>query len=298
MAKKVEGNCVNCGAKLEVTGGQIKCAYCGTVVTDDSEESRAKELDQIRGPITVPVNPVVDQRNSGCAPAIFVGLFLILIIAIFIYNSKKKGNTSAKYTDSLAVDTTTLRDSVKAKVPEETGQQRANKETLKELSSIVVDVKTFKKLYRNARKHKDQFASETYIYDKTSPDYVNMNGNFLYISADFKEDYYILRFKNQYFGNDWLFINQMIFNSDGENSTYSDMEFKRDNGDGSVWEWIDQDVPDVMISKMIKIATAKKVSLKYNGDKYYKVISITPKKQAAMKRQLQIFKGLLLGYQR
>ncbi len=73
-------------------------------------------------------------------------------------------------------------------------------------------------------------------------------------------------------------------------------EYKRDNGDGMVWEWCDEVVDDSEIGTWIKIATAKKAQVKYNGDKYYKIVTVTAKQQAAIKRELQILKGLLLGY--
>ncbi|MES2266724.1 MAG: zinc ribbon domain-containing protein [Bacteroidota bacterium] len=220
MATNDQSNCVNCGAKLDVTTGQIKCAYCGTVVTDALEDVRSNELNQIHQQITVPVNPTDNETNNGCAPVIIVSLFLALFLGILIY-SQNKGNGTSGYTDSVAIDTTTeaLLDSVKTNIPEETGQQRANKETLKELSSITVNLPTFKKLYKNARKQKDKFSGKTFIYDQTSPAYVNRSGVFLYISAEPKEDYYPLRYATQYYGDDWLFIENMVFNTDGKNAT-------------------------------------------------------------------------------
>ncbi|AYL95803.1 hypothetical protein [Mucilaginibacter celer] len=206
---------------------------------------------------------------------------------------------SASYLDSLKKDTTKTDTGTSAqsndlkKDSTATGDNPANSAVLKQLASIDIDAPTFKKLYAKARKKYDKFSGNTYIHDKSSPQYVNYNGIYAYIAQNGSD--FSLRFSIQYAADDWLFIKKVTFNADGENYTYTP-DFKTDNGDGGIWEWCDDEVYGTDIAMLADIANAKKAQARYDGDKYYKVVNITPMQRAALKKQLQIYKGLLLGY--
>ncbi|QEC74540.1 zinc ribbon domain-containing protein [Mucilaginibacter ginsenosidivorax] len=298
--------CKNCGAELEnETGSAIKCAYCGSVFETATNEAPPaatplNEDEESFQPVeTSRVNQAVQQEknvNSGAVIIICVLVLIGLIATIHNYAVQNNTNNTA---DSAAIDSAALVNKLKkdsaGAVSNEGKQGASAKFAPTELSPIVVDAATFRKLYRNARKKHDQFSGNTFIYDQSSPRYVNINGIFAYISKE--DSSYTLRFTTQYTSKDWLFIKNMTFNAGGENFDYAP-DFKRDSGDGAIWEWSDEEVPEPNLSMLVRIAISKKAKVRYDGDKYYDVVTVTRTQQAALKRQLQIYKGLLLGYDR
>ena len=58
----------------------------------------------------------------------------------------------------------------------------------------------------------------------------------------------------------------MIFNIDGDNVTFIPNDVERDNDYGRIWEWSDE--PASLESSLVeKIANAKSVKVKFNGDR-------------------------------
>lgn len=296
--------CKNCGADLELeSANTLKCHYCGStfpIVLKDP------------APITTPQQPDKPadnsfaqqaerhERQNGSTKAGALAIVIFIFIAVVVYfivasQSADSGSTSSKLADSMTIDTsgrTALSDTPTTK--KATEEYNPNSPFLLTLEPIKVDSATFKKLYRNTRKKHDKFSGSTFIFDKTSPQYVNYNGLYAYIGDE--HDQATLRFSVQYAAQEWLFIERMIFNADGNNFNYSPT-FKRDNGEGGIWEWSDEEIDDGNdLDMLVKIALAKTAQVKYEGDKYYKVVNITHAQQTALKKQLQIFKGLLLHY--
>ncbi|WP_439697206.1 hypothetical protein ACFGVS_01715 [Mucilaginibacter sp. AW1-7] len=299
--------CSNCGAELESAANTtIKCAYCGSIFeTAISEVSPSatplSEDEEAFQPVeTSRASPGVSQEKNSSSGAIIITICVLVLIGLIttIHNYTIE-NTTNNTADSVAIDSVASINKAKKDsagvISNEAKQGASSKSALKELSSIVVDAATFRKLYRNARKKHDQFSGNTFIYDQSSPRYVNINGIFAYISTE--DSSYALRFTTQYTSKDWLFIKNMTFNAGGENFDYAP-DFKRDNGDGATWEWSDEEVPEANLSMLVRIAISKKAKVRYDGDKYYDVVTVTRTQQAALKRQLQIYKGLLLGYDR
>lgn len=299
--------CSNCGAELEpAITTTIKCAYCGSVFeTAISEVSPPdpplSEDEEAFQPVeTSLASPGVSQEKNSSSGAIIITICVLVLIGLIttIHNYAIE-NTTNNTADSVAIDNVASINKAKKDsagvISNEAKQGASSKSAPKELSSIVVDAAMFKKLYRNARKKHDQFSGNTFIYDQSSPRYVNINGIYAYISKDDSGN--TLRFTTQYTSKNWLFIKNMIFNAGGETFNYAP-DFKRDNGDGAIWEWSDEEVPDANLSMLVKIAISKRTKVRYDGDKYYDVVTVTHMQQAALKRQLQIYKGLLLGYDR
>lgn len=284
-------NCINCGAKLDFEANGKKCIYCGTDYSDEKISQPVKN-DTISQSITGEPTTSSDKGANTGAVLIIVLVFLLIII-IAAYQGAKNQDAKYRVTDSLSVDTTTVSNRLKIDTATKPKDDTYEKRELKALSAIRVDVATFKKLYGKTRKKHDQFSRRTEIYDQSSPQYVNRNGIFAYINKE--QTGTELRFCTQYYADDWLFIKQMTFNADGENFTHTP-DFKTDNGDGMIWEWSDEIISAEGFDMLIKISTAKNAKVKYNGDKYYKVVNITPMQRTALKHQLQIYKGLLLRY--
>lgn len=160
------------------------------------------------------------------------------------------------------------------------------------LPSIKVDSADLKKLISNSRKTKDEFGSSVFYHDRTSPKFVNYNGFFIYVGYADKAPY--LRFCMQYAADDWLFIKRVKINIDGKNFDLYPGEFKRDNGDGEIWEWSDDAVDAETIDILEKIANSKTTKVKFEGTDYYKIKEVTTSQKKAIKNMLKLYKALYL----
>ncbi|RFZ84593.1 hypothetical protein DYU05_02970 [Mucilaginibacter terrenus] len=295
MNNKTQKNCNNCGAQVFTqAGNKIKCDYCGSILEDNNLEVSAKPQNAL-GNSTPSIKPptVQETKPDSGTGIIIVAFIIILIFAIVMGVNNRSHSNQSSYSDTL------LADSINSPDKPNTTKNSADetptyvKTALEEMKPVQVNVSVFKKLYRNAWKKKDPFSGSTVVYDKSSPRYVNYNGVFAYINME--STGMELRFCIQYTADEWLFIKNMTFNAGGENFYYAPV-FKTDNGAGAIWEWSDDAVSDADLPMLIKIATSKKAKVKYEGDKYFKVVNISKAQQLALKKQLQIYKGLLLKY--
>ena len=118
---------------------------------------------------------------------------------------------------------------------------------------------------------KDEFQDNAWVEPKTAPAYRNRNGVFCYFALKngVAENF---RFVFQYYADDWLFIRNMVFNIDGENTTIvPEMDTDCGNG-GMIWEWCDESVGkygSLNENFIKKLANAKSVKVKMNGSQYY-----------------------------
>ncbi|MEO3404765.1 hypothetical protein AAFN85_12740 [Mucilaginibacter sp. CAU 1740] len=307
MSYNLSNQCPNCGAGIERTNNDaFKCTYCGSTfdlsstpkdpyrpepVNNNDDEAKKRHQDSLSNREQENQSGQSDEaKGTGIALFFF---FALLIITIVIIANHHGDSSSSPYADSLAIDTSTKAAQTDSLKSDTSAPDHTNAGLIRQLSQINVDKVTFAKLYKAARKKRDQFSGSTYIYDRSSPQYVNYNAIYAYIDKISVGS--SLRFSIQYTADDWLFIKSVTFNADGENFDYQPT-FQTDNGNGAIWEWSDQELDDSYLPMLIKISSAKKVRVKYNGDKYYKIVTVTPLQKAAVKKELQIYKGLLLGY--
>ena len=128
---------------------------------------------------------------------------------------------------------------------------------------------------------KDEFSDVTWVLPKSAPKYRNRNAVYAYFAME-GDTPTNLRFVYQYHADNWLFINSMIFNIDGENITiYPNMERDCGNG-GMIWEWCDEIVrpgrhedSQVNVYFIKKLGAAKSVKVKMNGSQYYNTRTLT-----------------------
>ncbi|MCJ8209608.1 hypothetical protein MUY27_07795 [Mucilaginibacter sp. RS28] len=290
MELKELKKCNNCGAQLEPEqDGIIQCKYCGTVYSSDHPEDH----DEVEV-ATLPADTTNNAKKSeiGSGAVFLILIFLTLLIFIIVAFVKSRVSLENDYPESVKLDTAVS----SPKSIEEDKKQEGDKvedpslATLKILAAIPLDSKTFKKLYSRARKKRDEFSDNLAIYDPTSPQYTNVNAFYIYINKDSSDCN--LRFCKQYVSDSWLNINEMIINTDGKNSTYS-VSFNKGNSSNSFWEWSYDNVDDYNLPMLVEIANARKVKVKYSGDKYYDVVTINRVQKMALFRELQLYKGLL-----
>jgi hypothetical protein len=126
----------------------------------------------------------------------------------------------------------------------------------------------------------------------SSPRYLNANGFFVYIVQPSGSEPY-LRFRIQYHGEDWLFINSFFFNVDGEKYKISTSygEIERDNN-SEVWEWYDVAPNSENIEMLQKIMNSKKTVMRMEGTQYYKDKTITEAQKSAIRDTFVVFQGM------
>ena len=80
-----------------------------------------------------------------------------------------------------------------------------------------------------------------------------------------------LRIVAEYYGDRWVFFQQIVISTDGESYTksFASNEVSRDNAYGYVWEWSEFDASDEEIGVLQKMASAKKTVLRYKGKRVY-----------------------------
>jgi hypothetical protein len=138
----------------------------------------------------------------------------------------------------------------------------------------------------------DDVEGKTWYRAKTSPTYVNRNGFFLYLGKESGSDPY-LRFRIQYFGKEWLFINSFIINVDGVRYDIQpgSGDLERDN-DASVWEWYDVSPSLSDVEMLLAISKSKKTVVRMVGDQYRKDVVISATQKRALSTMFTVYMGL------
>ena len=139
----------------------------------------------------------------------------------------------------------------------------------------------------------DSVTNKKWYYARTTTQYLDSNSIHLYMGQEQGSEPY-LRFRIQYAGDDWLFINKFTINADGQvfiiEPDYGDVE--RDN-DSDVWEWYDISPSDENVSMVKAIMNANKAVIRCEGDQYYKDRTITSAEKKALKSVLTGYEALV-----
>lgn len=162
-------------------------------------------------------------------------------------------------------------------------EKAAKAKAAQELKNALADLKV----------NKDSVTNKKWYYARTTSQYVDSNSLHLYMGQEQGSEPY-LRFRIQYAGDDWLFINKFTINADGQvfviEPDYGDME--RDN-DSDVWEWYDISPSDENVSMVKAIMNSKKAVIRCEGDQYYKDRTITSTEKKALKSVLAGYDALV-----
>lgn len=136
----------------------------------------------------------------------------------------------------------------------------------------------------------DEFEGKSWVRHNSAPRYNNINGVSLYFQQNASGNVSNLRFRVQYYADDWLFIRKMIFNIDGENVSFFPEQMERDN-DSMIWEWCDE--PYANNRELVNlIASAKSVKIKFIGDTYSDVRTMSSAHLKAFKETLEFYRAL------
>ncbi|WEN16190.1 hypothetical protein PY254_05855 [Rhodanobacter sp. AS-Z3] len=120
----------------------------------------------------------------------------------------------------------------------------------------------------------------------------------LYLAVPDDSDVAGLRWKFQYGGDDWLFIQSLILNVDGKSLpalTFPYGAIDRDNGSGDVWEWHDEFVQSSSVPLFLQLALAKKVIVRFEGRQYYKDHILTTTEKTGMLKIINAYTAMNEG---
>lgn len=233
---------------------------------------------------------------------IFTSLLALIFCISCVSDSNSNSSSSAQWNKEIrefkglvqkedVKEAESLLDSIKLKkeVPDsiivELGKE------LSELNETLANREMAKKRLSELRAEEDEFKGVTFYRDKSSPKYANQNGIFLYFGVNEQGNSTGLRFKVQYFADDWLFIEKLTFLLDGEKVEYAPGEWERDN-DSDIWEYNDSPVDKYSFQLIKKIVESKEAKVRFVGQQYYKDKIITSNQKAAMRRVLEIYTGI------
>lgn len=199
--------------------------------------------------------------------------------------------------DSLAVAKKTLSDLI-ARFPESPQAQdakslladtdlkiaAAEKAAQLEVAKVAEEKrKALARLDTNLVKSTDEIKGVTWISHKSVP--VLDNYMSLYFGVkDGSANTYPLRMKFNYHADSWLFVQSVTIKADDQVFDLGKIDFERDNAAGSIWEWSDSRVSDMVM--LNKILSAKKVVIRYDGRQYYHDFVLPESQKKAMKETL------------
>lgn len=149
-----------------------------------------------------------------------------------------------------------------------------------------------RKLEKKFRVKKDEVNKTDFLTHKTFPVYANSRSCiYPYVGRSGYSRW--LRIKVQYTADSWLFVEKLIFSIDGENvvKEFNHFDWRRDNGSGGIWEWVDLSDDLEMQDLLVKIANSKKTILRFEGRQYYKDITITAADKKAILETIEYYKA-------
>ena len=139
----------------------------------------------------------------------------------------------------------------------------------------------------NMKKSTDEIKGITWVSHRSTP-VLAKYASFYFGSNKDSAANYPLRLKLQYYGDDWLFVRSVTVKADDKVYELGRLDFERDHSSGSVWEWIDMPVKDhAMLNHWM---TAKRVVIRFNGDKYYNDFTLPHGQQAQLREVYQAWK--------
>ncbi|HCG0899107.1 TPA: hypothetical protein NJF88_002859 [Pseudomonas aeruginosa] len=139
------------------------------------------------------------------------------------------------------------------------------------------------RLDKNLTKSTDEIREITWVSHKTEP-ILSKKMSLYFGTRKGNAAGMPLRLKFQYYDDDWLFVRGLTIKADDKVFTLPGVEFKRDNGSGSIWEWSYEPVSD--FAMLDAVLAAKKVIIRFEGQQYYSDFVLPNAQKVAMKEVL------------
>ncbi len=255
-----------------------------------SQEKQGASDTQVPQPPQPPQLPK-KKKGKGCLIAVGIFVFLMILIAIFSDgDNQAKSDSDGLVTDSTEVVTEDIEHAAAVATEEAT---EVVTEDIEQTAAVGIDSAKIRKLRPFFTEKKDEFKGIVWIEPKARPKYTNANGICTYFALNSEGKPGNLRFRIQYYANDWLFINSYTFLIDGNIYTFSNPDVERDNN-SMIWEWSDTGVAQSgEVAQILNaIKNAKEVKIRFNGRQYYKDKVLTQKDIKAIQQPIEYFEAL------
>lgn len=156
---------------------------------------------------------------------------------------------------------------------------------------IKIDSAKINELLPFFRVKKDEFdpRGKTWYEPKGAPQYTNRNGIYLYFGVQEGKPL-SLRFRIQYYAEDWLFFKKVQFSIDDNAFEYIPSNTETDSGyGGKIWEWFDEPLNKKDRELIYALANANLAKMKFIGRQYYDIKTITKEQIKDIKRVLELY---------
>jgi len=171
----------------------------------------------------------------------------------------------------------------------------SKKERIEEFKQTAkLDSTKSKELKQYFRIRIDEFSTtgKTWYEPKSAPKYANKNGIYCYFQTE-NEMPSNLRFRLQYYADDWLFFNKVQFSIDGKAYDYIPSNTETDSGNGGyIWEWFDESVSESDKELINALANAKSAKMKLIGRQYHDIRTVTQDQIKSIKRTLELYEAM------
>lgn len=169
------------------------------------------------------------------------------------------------------------------------------KEKIESFKQTTSDDSTkIKELVKDFRQKKDEYSNDNKIWyqPKSAPIYTNANGIYCYFCTENGVPSN-LRFRLQYYADDWLFFKSVRFSIDGKAYEYFPLKTETDSGNGGyIWEWFDELLSNNDKDLIYALSNAKNAKMKLDGRQYYKEKGISQGQLNSIKKTLDLYKAM------
>lgn len=166
--------------------------------------------------------------------------------------------------------------------------------SVSETKKAVVDSAKIKELSPYFNIQKDEFDSNGKIIyiPKSAPKYANRNGIYCYFSVQ-NGTPDPLRFRVQYYANNWLFFSRLQFSIDDKAYEFIPLNTETDCGDGGmIWEWFDETLSNSDQELIYALSNANSAKMKFIGKQYHDIKTITKAQITDIKRTLDLYHAM------
>lgn len=146
-------------------------------------------------------------------------------------------------------------------------------------------------LKKKMRKEVDDMRGITFYYDPASAKFDNRNDFGCYLGQG-KEGIW-LRFRAQYYGNDWLFVQKLMVKADTSVfELFPTAEIRKGNGAGDIWEVWDEQTNASNMEVLKAVAESKDAKVRFVGREYHDERKITPAQKQAIRNVFELYEAM------